>query len=690
MSIPQLLNSRTLSEKIAVVCIDAILLSLSLFLTYLVRFDFNISSAYIHQFFLLVPVVLSIRIPVLYHLYIYRRSWLNTGLDDLSTLIKGLLLGSFIFLFVDFLRSNSLAVIVSIVLLSSVLLQRFLLHNIARRKKTYITLIIVSSFCFVLLGIVIFSVLSKSSELTSDIPIIGQIILEQNKKALVIPRSVIFLELTLSLLILGGARVMPRILQNHNFQQTNTRKKVLIWGAGELGILLSRHIRTTHQTPYEVVGFVDDDPLKAKMVINGLTVLGDTSTIGEHIEKTEAEEILVAISGLSEKKIKSVGTISHDHNVPLRKVPSIQSILIGDSGVLQFEPIDPTKLLERSEIKLDSKVVLELIENKTVLVTGAGGSIGSELCRQIAQCQPSQLLLLGKGENSIYLIQKELEQSFPELNYQCVIGDIRDRNRIDFVMRNYRPQLVFHAAAHKHVPFMEENPEESVLNNVFGTKNLCELASEYGVESFVMISTDKAVVLSSVMGATKRLAELALQEVSKDSKTKFVVVRFGNVLGSRGSVVPLFEKQIRAGGPVTVTHPDMTRYFMSIPEAVSLVLHSGSIAQNGDLCLLDMGEPVRIVKLAENMIRLHGKEPYTDIDVVFTGIRPGETLNEQLFHDEENKVTKKDGKISISPAADRISKTGTIPWETLYKTATEQNSEELVKSIKEILPRFRS
>ena len=355
----------------------------------------------------------------------------------------------------------------------------------------------------------------------------------------------------------------------------------------------------------------------------------------------------------------------------------------------QFEEIDIEDLLGRSEVQLDPDRVVAYLQDRVVLVTGAGGSIGSELCRQISRCRPSQLLLLGKGENSIYQIQNELASLYPDQTTVSLIGDIGDPGKIDYVFRTHRPEVVFHAAAYKHVPFMEQSPEESVRNNIFGTQNIALAALRYQTSRFVLISTDKAVYPASIMGATKKLAELLLQQLAHKGATQFITVRFGNVLRSRGSVIPRFEKQIEAGGPLTVTHPDMTRYFMSIPEAVRLVLHSGIVASSSDLCILDMGDPVRIVNLAENLIVLSGHKPYEDIDIVFTGVRPGEKLTEELFTEQEATTIRKVEKILVcrSKGCD-LENFGDL-LEQLKTAATECRREDIVRLLEELVPDYQ-
>ncbi|WP_420830598.1 polysaccharide biosynthesis protein [Cohnella algarum] len=397
----------------------------------------------------------------------------------------------------------------------------------------------------------------------------------------------------------------------------------------------------------KLVGFIDDDPQKHFLTAYNLPILGDRHAIESVVISHQIKEIIIAIPSAPKTVISEIINLCISTGAKVKMIPGIRDMVNGKISFSTMRDVDVEDLLGRDPVKTDLVGIAEYVEDKVVLVTGAGGSIGSELCRQISPFRPSRLLLLGHGENSIYNIEMELKRNFPHLHIEPIIADVQDRARIDYVFDLYRPQVVFHAAAHKHVPLMEKNPSEAVKNNVFGTQNVADSADKYGVDRFVLISSDKAVNPTSVMGATKRIAEMYVQSLNVHSKTKFASVRFGNVLGSRGSVIPLFKKQISAGGPVTVTHPDMVRYFMTIPEAVQLVIQAGALSKGGEIFILDMGEPVRILKLAEDLIRLSGYEPYVDIDIEFSGIRDGEKLYEELLTAEEGATKTQHERIYI-------------------------------------------
>lgn len=384
-----------------------------------------------------------------------------------------------------------------------------------------------------------------------------------------------------------------------------------------------------------IVGFIDDDPHKRNMQVVGLSVLGTRVNIEEIVHKHHIHDIIIAMPSAKRVHITEIINICKLTGAKVKIIPSINDFIKGRLAVKALRNVEVEDLLGREPVMTDLEGIANYVSDKVVLVTGAGGSIGSELCRQISSFRPKTLLLLGHGENSIYTIEMELKTKFPNVHLETVIADIQDRSRLDDVFRRFRPQVVFHAAAHKHVPLMERNPSEAVKNNVFGTRNVADCADKYKAERFVMISSDKAVNPSSIMGATKRIAEMYIQSINTISETQFVAVRFGNVLGSRGSVIPRFKQQIAAGGPVTVTHPDMVRYFMTIPEAVQLVIQAGSFAKGGEIFVLDMGEPVRILDLAQDLIRLSGYEPNIDIEINFSGMREGEKLFEELLTDEE-------------------------------------------------------
>lgn len=436
-------------------------------------------------------------------------------------------------------------------------------------------------------------------------------------------------------LLIGGSRFSWRVYRDRYIKCNIEQKRTLIVGAGAAGTMLARQLLKNGDTEIKPVAFIDDDPKKYKLHILGLPVVGDSKHIAKSVETLNIDKIVIAIPSLSKEEMQRIFEECSGTKAKTVIMPMIEDVMLGNVSVNQFRDVEVEDLLGREPVKLDIDSISEKLTGKTVLVTGAGGSIGSEICRQVCKFQPKKLLLLGHGENSIYLIDMELRNKHKgELEIVPVIADIQDRNRIFEVMEAHRPDVVYHAAAHKHVPLMEYNPKEAVKNNVIGTKNVSEAADTFGVGTFVLVSSDKAVNPTNVMGSTKRIAEMVIQELDKHSATKFVAVRFGNVLGSRGSVIPLFKKQIQAGGPVTVTHPDMTRYFMTIPEASRLVMQAGALARGGEVFVLDMGEPVKIVDLAKNLITLSGYSE-EEIGIRFSGIRPGEKMYEELLNEKE-------------------------------------------------------
>ncbi|MBK4765744.1 short-chain dehydrogenase [Enterococcus faecium] len=452
-------------------------------------------------------------------------------------------------------------------------------------------------------------------------------------------RLVIFAYL-LSLLLIIGSRLIWRIYietKNMRYVSADSAKNTLIVGAGEGGrILYNSFLGSKTAQEIHVVGFVDDDPNKRNTYLSGKKVLGALKDIPVLIEKYDIQMVTIAIPSLSRKKLRRIFELVESARVKVNTMPSIEELASGKISVSKLKTIDVVDLLGRDEVKLDIESIKDQITDKVILVTGAGGSIGSEICRQIIQFNPAKLLLLGHGENSIYLIDRELRTHHQNCPTEIVpiIADIQDREKINEIMEQYHPDIVYHAAAHKHVPLMEYNPKEAVKNNIFGTKNVAEAAKAAKVKNFVMVSTDKANNPPNVMGSTKRIAEMIVTGLNEEGCTKFSAVRFGNVLGSRGSVIPVFREQIAQGGPITVTDFRMTRYFMTIPEASRLVIQSGALAKGGEIFILDMSEPVKIVDLAKNMIRLSGYSE-DEIEIIETGIRPGEKLYEELLLDKE-------------------------------------------------------
>ncbi|ASL68031.1 MULTISPECIES: polysaccharide biosynthesis protein [Bacillus cereus group] len=455
----------------------------------------------------------------------------------------------------------------------------------------------------------------------------------------------------LHLLLIGGSRFIWRMFRDTYITKTTDKKRTLIIGAGSAGTMVVRQLQHNKEADLYPIAFVDDDRNKQKLEIYNVPVVGTTNHIQEIVEDNDIEHIIIAIPSLNRGQINEIFEKCRKTKAKTQIVPMLEDLLDGKLSVNEFRDVQVEDLLGREPIKLDDAGIGEKITDKTILVTGAGGSIGSEICRQVMKYRPAKLVLLGHGENSIYNIEMEMRVTYKDtVEIMTEIADVQDRNKIFEIIDKHRPYIVYHAAAHKHVPLMERNPEEAVKNNIFGTKNVAEAADTFKVNTFVMVSTDKAVNPTNVMGATKRFAEMIVQHMaSVSTSTRFVAVRFGNVLGSRGSVIPLFKKQIQKGGPVTVTHPDMIRYFMTIPEASRLVIQAGTLARGGELFVLDMGDPVKIVDLAKNLITLSGFS-IEEIGIEFTGLRPGEKMYEELLNEGEIHPEQIFPKIHIGKA----------------------------------------
>ncbi len=473
------------------------------------------------------------------------------------------------------------------------------------------------------------------------------------------PRSIPFIDAVLTVLVVGGPRFAVRVTEQHRPrpdrpagadrpERQRVEKRVLIVGAGSAGTMIVKEMRANPHLGLVPVGFLDDDTSKHNVRMHGVPVLGGRGRLGELVRSLQVDEVIIAMPTAPGPAIRHIRELCTQAGVATRTIPGLYDILSGEVGVSQIREVQIEDLLRREPVQTDVSAVEQMVRGCRVLVTGAGGSIGSELCRQIALRRPACLILVGHGENSIFSIANELQRLWPDLPLRRVVADVRDLERLRHVLDEHRPQAIFHAAAHKHVPLMEENVPEAITNNVQGTANLLCLAQEYQVERFVLISTDKAVNPTSIMGATKRVAELLVQDAARQTGCPYVAVRFGNVLGSRGSVVPLFKEQIARGGPLTITHPDVRRYFMTIPEAVQLVLQAAALGQGGEVFMLDMGEPVRIVDLAQDLIELSGLTVGRDIEIVYTGLRPGEKLFEELFVQGEEYVATRHAKIFIS------------------------------------------
>ncbi|MHC4961780.1 MAG: polysaccharide biosynthesis protein, partial [Planctomycetota bacterium] len=439
---------------------------------------------------------------------------------------------------------------------------------------------------------------------------------------------------------------------------------------------------------YEVVGFIDDDPAKQGMNIHGITVLGNVEQLPQVCEKSSIDEIAIAIPSATRRQLRHVVQVCQGTALRFSTVPSLTDIASGKFSVSQMRHVDIDDLLGREVVQLDMLQLEKFLKDKVILVTGAGGSIGSEMCRQVCAFGPKLLLLVEQAENPLFFIEGELRKNFPDVQMKAVICDIAETARVNQVYEQYHPQVVIHAAAHKHVPLMEGNPGEAIKNNVVGTRNMANAADAFGTDDFVMISTDKAVNPTSIMGSSKRIAEMYIQDLNNTSKTHFMTVRFGNVLGSNGSVIPIFNKQIIDGGPVTVTHPEMTRYFMTIPEASQLVLQAATMGSGGEIFLLDMGEPVKIVDLARELITLSGFRPGEDIEIEFSGLRPGEKLFEELSIEGEDMIPTKHPKIAIWKTISRDRQTLRDGIEKVIDIAHTQDRSKIVVAIKQLIPEF--
>lgn len=491
----------------------------------------------------------------------------------------------------------------------------------------------------------------------------------------------------------GFIRFFARILSVGRYfakSMTHTQKRVMLVGAGSACATLLGEMRHSDKFGYKPVCLIDDSVEKIGKTIYGVKVVGSTYEIKKYAARYGVEEIIVTMPSCSKKRLNKIMSRCRETGCPVKILPGAFQFINGQISVSSLRDVDVQDLLGRDQVKVNIDEIIGYIENKIVLVTGGGGSIGSELCRQIATHRPKGLIILDIYENNAYDIQQELKRKHPELNLVTLIASIRDASKIKDVFKKYRPQIVFHAAAHKHVPLMETSPNEAIKNNVFGTFNVARYADLYGAETFVQISTDKAVNPTNVMGASKRICEMIIQTIGKHSlSTKFVAVRFGNVLGSNGSVIPLFKQQIKEGGPVTVTHKDIIRYFMTIPEAVSLVLQAGAYAKGGQIFVLDMGDPVKIYDLAYNLIKLSGLEPGVDIDIVCTGLRPGEKLYEERLMSEEGLQKTANGLINIAQPIKFDEENFWKRLEELYSAAYDE-SEDMKRLIKLLVPTYKA
>ncbi len=604
--------------------LDILLILLSAAVSFSLRFDTLISSTFLRENWFFAPLLVLIRIPLFYAFGLYRRMWRYASVNDLVDIFEAVLIGSVL-------------------------------------------------AAMVVLGVII------PLRLTSAFP-----------------RSVLLIDGMLTLLMIGGLRFSNRLTRYRRGQRrsvpfdrrTQTKKRVVIFGAGDAGAMIVREMRGNATLGLEPVGFLDDDPSKQGLRLHDVPVLGDRKYLAEVVRAHSVDGAIIAIPTAPGHVIREITAACRQVGVPVKTIPGLYEILGGSVKVSAIREVELADLLRREPAKIDLEQVGRYLGGARVLVTGAGGSIGSELCRQIARFEPERLILFELSENNLYQIHRELRTHCPELQVTPVLGDIRNPDKVQQTWSRWQPQVVFHAAALKHVPLMESNVDEVVPNNIFGTRHVVEASRACGVKRFVFISTDKAVNPKSVMGATKRIGELLVQEASDGRDGTYVAVRFGNVLGSSGSVVPLFKEQIAAGGPVTVTHPEIRRYFMTIPEAVSLIIQSAAMGVGGEIFVLDMGEPVRIRDLAEDLIRLSGFEPGQDIEIVYTGLRPGEKLNEELFTSKEQCMATKHQQILIAKVercdGDRLRQ----GMAELERVVPSRDAAKIKATLREIVPEY--
>jgi len=504
-----------------------------------------------------------------------------------------------------------------------------------------------------------------------------------------LPRSVYIGSYLMINAFIGASRMSWRLVRDmFNTSNKSPNQNVLIVGAGDAGALVVREIQRNPQLNLQPVGIVDDNKNKRKLILSSVPVLGDRTRIPGLVRELNVDEIIIAMPSASGQTVREILDIARTTSARVKILPGVINSL-SSSAISQLRDVNMEDLLRRDPVMIDLQEIGAYITARTIMVTGAGGSIGSELCRQILAAMPERLIMVDNGENSLFEIEQELLAVGIGSQIIAELVDVKDRDRLERTFRKYRPQVVFHAAAYKHVPMMERHPDEAFKNNVMGTRNTAELAEAYGVQTFILVSTDKAVNPTSVMGASKRLAELVVKDINRTSKTRFASVRFGNVLGSRGSVVPTFIKQIEKGGPVTVTHPDMTRFFMTIPEAVQLIIQAGAMAEGGEIFVLDMGEPVNIKDLACDLIRLAGREPGRDIKIEYTGIRPGEKLYEELFTDREGMASTKHQRIFISRKEmdDAYINVGKLLYN--FAITGHHSRKDIIELIASILPEYK-
>lgn len=610
---------------------DSFLITVSWIGSFLLRYNFVIPSERMSFIFPMVPLVLIVKLIIFYCYHLYRGMWRYTSIDDLISIIKASGISFLLLFFISMFIKDGTAVEQSIFIIDGIL-----------------TILFISGFR---LSIRMFFTYAASHP----------------------------------------NRPIASYFFPYNEVNPKDSKNLIIIGAGDCAEKIFREIRDNPRLNYHVVGFVDDDPEKIGKYIHGVPVVGKTDILKELVSKTKAEEILIAIPSATSKQMRQIVERCKETGIPYKTVPGMGELIEKKVSIKRIRDVDYTDLLGREVVRLQSKQIGSYIQGSKILVTGAGGSIGSELCRQICKFKPSRLILYERAESPLYDIEMELKNDFPGIQIIPLLADICNLNMLHAAFDKYSPQVIFHAAAYKHVPMLEIYPWQAVMNNIIGTRNVVNMANEYSVERFVFVSTDKAVNPTNVMGTSKRIAEMLIQSQNGCglSKTRFLTVRFGNVVGSAGSVIPLFKKQIEKGGPITVTHPEVTRYFMTIPEACQLILQAASMGNGGEIFILDMGQPIKILDMAKDLIRFSGLEPEIDIPIQIIGLRPGEKLVEELITSGEGILPTNHEKIMVlrGLSCNPSLLNGNI--DRLAQLAQEQNGTEIRKLFKKIVPEYQ-
>jgi FlaA1/EpsC-like NDP-sugar epimerase len=504
-----------------------------------------------------------------------------------------------------------------------------------------------------------------------------------------VPFSIIIIEYMATVFLMISLRVMFKAIYSEISNPNKEKRSVIIFGAGASGIITKRTLDRDAGTKYKVLGFIDDDPKKQGKKLEGVTIY-NLDRLQDLLRNNDVSALIISVQDIPSQRKQSIVDICLNHDTKILNVPPVTDWINGELSFRQIKKVRIEELLERDAIQLDKENIRRQFNGKTILITGAAGSIGSEIVRQVIKFHPKKIVLLDQAESPLYDLELELHDKYKAQKYEVVMGDIRNKERMENVFKTFSPEIVFHAAAYKHVPMMENNPSESVFTNVFGSKNLADLSVQYKVEKFVMVSTDKAVNPTNVMGASKRIAEIYTQSLGKTSSTKFITTRFGNVLGSNGSVIPRFRQQIETGGPITITHPEITRFFMTIPEACQLVLEAGAMGNGGEIFIFDMGKSVKIIDLAKKMVKLSGLVLDKDISIVYTGLRPGEKLYEELLANEENTIPTHHKQIMIAKVKEYDLATVSAEINELISLFHNQDNKAIVKKMKALVPEFKS